>query len=67
MAEYSPEKPGRPCMHAGIKKDIPVPGSSRVPGTPTLIIALIPQRFFQNRIMRIIASFLILNDPEQFL
>jgi hypothetical protein len=49
------------------KKDIRVQGPSRVSGITTLIIALIPQWLFQNSIMRIIASFLILNDPEQFL
>jgi len=49
------------------KKDILVQGPSRVFGITTLIIALIHQWLFQNSIMRIIASFLILNDPEQFL
>jgi hypothetical protein len=49
------------------KKDIRVQSPSRVFGITTLIITLIHQWLFQNSIMRIIASFLILNDPEQFL
>lgn len=58
-------KTGRPYRHTGIQKRCACP--SRVPGTPTLVIALIPQWFFQSSIMRIFASFLILNNPEQFL
>jgi hypothetical protein len=49
------------------KKGIPAPGSSRVQGNLSLIIAPIPQPFFQNLVMRVIASFLILNHPERFL
>jgi hypothetical protein len=49
------------------KKGIPAPGSSRVQGILSLIIAPIPLQFFQNLVMRIIASFLILNHPERLL
>jgi len=47
------------------KKGIPAPGSSRVQGILSLNNAPIPQQFFQNPVMRIIASFLILNHSEQ--
>jgi hypothetical protein len=49
------------------KKDIPALSSSRVQGILILIIAPIPQQFFQNLLWRIITSFLILNNPERFL
>jgi hypothetical protein len=49
------------------QKGIPAPGSSRVQGILSLIIAPIPLQFFQNLVMRIIASFLILNHPERLL
>jgi hypothetical protein len=49
------------------KKGIPAPSSSRVQGNLTLINAPIPQWFFQYLVLRIIASFLILNHPERFL
>jgi hypothetical protein len=68
VAEYSPwDKNGNRAGMMESKKDIRVQGPSRVFGITTVIIALIHQWLFQNSIMRIIASFLILNDPEQFL
>ena len=49
------------------KKGIPAPSTSRVQGILSLINAPIPLQFFQNLVMRIIASFLILNHPERLL
>jgi hypothetical protein len=52
-------------MPQKLKKGILVPGSSRVQGIMSLINAPIPQQFFQNPVMQISASFLILNYSEQ--
>jgi hypothetical protein len=49
------------------KKGIPALSSSRVLEILSLINAPIPRQFFQNPVMRIITSFLILNHPERFL
>jgi hypothetical protein len=49
------------------KRYLGPPGSSRVQGILTLINAPIPLKFFQNLVMRIITSFLILNHPERLL
>jgi hypothetical protein len=65
VAEYSPSK-NRPTVYT-YRDPQKICLSLARPGTLTLIIALIPQWFFQIRIMRIFASFLILNNPEQFL
>jgi hypothetical protein len=65
VAEYSPSKNRSTVYTYRDPKKICL--SLARPGTLTLIIALIPQWFFQIRIMRIFASFLILNNPEQFL
>ena len=52
-------------VHQKLKKGIPAPGSSRVQGIMSLINAPIPRQFFQNPVMQISASFLILNYSEQ--
>jgi hypothetical protein len=54
-------------MHQKLKKGIPAPGSSRVQGIMSRINAPNPLQFFQNLVMRIIASFLILDHPERLL
>jgi hypothetical protein len=48
------------------EKGMPAPSSSRVQGSLSLINAPIPHQVFQNLILRIITSFLILNHPERF-
>ncbi len=66
MAECSPGlKSNNQDMHQKLKKGIPAPGSSRVQGIMSLINAPIPREFFQNPVMQISASFLILNYSEQ--
>jgi len=59
-------KSGQWGMPPETKKGIPAPSSSRVQGILSLINAPIPLQFFQNLALRIVASFLILNNPEQF-
>jgi hypothetical protein len=60
-------KSGYREMHQKLKKRYSGPGSSRVQGIMSLINAPIPLQFVQNIVMRIIASFLILNHPERLL
>jgi hypothetical protein len=63
----SVKKSGQWACHQKLKKGIPAPSSSRVQGFLSLINAPIPLQFFQNLVMRIIDSFLILNHPERLL
>jgi hypothetical protein len=63
----SVKKSGQWACHQKLKKGIPAPSSSRVHGILSLINVPIPLQFFQNLVMRIIDSFLILNHPERLL